>query len=72
MNFIKKSIVFFFFLLVSCSESNLTKNNGVVVTRHHLATDIGAKILKDGGNAFDSSIAVGFALAVVNPSAGNL
>ena len=72
MNFIKKSIVFFFFLLISCSESNLPKNNGVVVTRHHLATDIGAKILKDGGNAFDSSIAVAFALAVVNPSAGNL
>ena len=72
MNFIKKSIVLFFFLLISCSESNLTKNNGVVVTRHHLATDIGAKILKEGGNAFDSSIAVAFALAVVNPSAGNL
>ena len=72
MNFIKKSIVLFFFLLISCSESNLPKNNGVVVTRHHLATDIGAKILKEGGNAFDSSIAVAFALAVVNPSAGNL
>ena len=72
MNFIKKKIVFFSILLISCSESNLPKNNGVVVTRHHLATDIGAKILKDGGNAFDSSIAVAFALAVVNPSAGNL
>jgi gamma-glutamyltranspeptidase/glutathione hydrolase len=43
-----------------------------VVTRHHLASDVGAKVLKEGGNAFDSAIAVAFALAVVNPSAGNL
>ncbi len=62
----------FTIFFVACSESNNFKDNGVVVTRHHLASDVGAKILKEGGNAFDSAIAVAFALAVVNPSAGNL
>ena len=43
-----------------------------VASRHHIATDIGLKVLKDGGNAIDAAVAVGFALSVVNPSAGNL
>ena len=63
----------FLALLIFSSCSNDSKsNNAVVVTRHHLATDIGAEILKNGGNAIDSAVAVAFALAVVNPSAGNL
>ena len=72
MKFLKIKMVLFTIFFVACSESNNFKNNGVVVTRHHLASDVGAKILKEGGNAFDSAIAVAFALAVVNPSAGNL
>ena len=72
MKFFKIKIFLFTIFLVACSESNNFKNNGVVVTRHHLASEVGAKILKEGGNAFDSAIAVAFALAVVNPSAGNL
>ncbi len=43
-----------------------------VATRHHLATDIGMRVLEEGGNAIDAAVAVAFALAVVNPSAGNL
>ena len=72
MNFLKIKIILFTIFFVACSESNNSRDNGVVVTRHYLASDVGAKILKEGGNAFDSAIAVAFALAVVNPSAGNL
>ena len=72
MKFLKIKMVFFTIFFAACSESNNFEYNGVVVTRHHLASDVGAKILKQGGNAFDSAIAVAFALAVVNPSAGNL
>ena len=46
--------------------------HAMVVTVHHLATDAGVGILKSGGNAVDAAVAVGFALAVVYPFAGNL
>ncbi len=46
--------------------------HAMVVTVHHLATDTGVGILKMGGNAVDAAVAVGFALAVVYPFAGNL
>ena len=46
--------------------------NGMVVTAHPLATEIGLEVLKNGGNAFDAAVAVKYALAVVLPKAGNL
>ncbi|MEM9832424.1 MAG: gamma-glutamyltransferase [Bacteroidota bacterium] len=46
--------------------------NGMVVTAHPIASQIGLDILKKGGNAFDAAIAVKYALAVVLPKAGNL
>ena len=46
--------------------------NGMVVTAQHLASQIGVDILKNGGNAVDAAVAVGYALAVVYPTAGNL
>ncbi|MDE1950760.1 MAG: gamma-glutamyltransferase [Burkholderiales bacterium] len=46
--------------------------NGMVVTAQQLATRVGVQVLKDGGNAVDAAVAVGYALAVVYPAAGNL
>jgi gamma-glutamyltranspeptidase / glutathione hydrolase len=45
---------------------------GMVVTSQHLATDVGVEILQQGGNAIDAAVAVGYALAVVDPCCGNL
>ncbi len=44
----------------------------MVVSREAHATDAGVAVLKAGGNAVDAAVAVGFALAVTHPSAGNL
>jgi len=46
--------------------------HGMVVAQEHLAADVGLSVLKDGGNAIDAAVAVGFALAVTHPQAGNL
>jgi len=50
----------------------IDSRHGVVVTAQHLASDVGAGILRRGGNAIDAAVAVGYALAVVYPQAGNL
>jgi gamma-glutamyltranspeptidase / glutathione hydrolase len=44
----------------------------MVVSDEKLASDVGAEIMKRGGNAIDAAVAVGFALAVVDPEAGNI
>ena len=44
----------------------------MVVTCEPQATDVGVEVLRSGGNAVDAAVAVGFALAVTHPSAGNL
>jgi len=49
-----------------------TKDKGLVVSAHPLASEAGAKILKMGGNAYDAVIATQYALAVVYPQAGNI
>ncbi len=46
--------------------------DGMVVSSNQYATDVGIDVLKKGGNAVDAAIAVGFALAVVHPGAGNI
>ena len=46
--------------------------DGMVAAQNLIAADIGAEVLADGGNAVDAAVAVGFALAVTLPRAGNI
>lgn len=50
----------------------VTFQNGMVVSSQRIASEVGAQMLRDGGNAFDAAVAVGYALAVVNPCCGNI
>ncbi|WWS80486.1 gamma-glutamyltransferase [Agrobacterium vitis] len=58
--------------LHAASPAPVEGRNGMVVTAQHLATDIGVTVLKSGGNAVDAAVAVGYALAVTYPTAGNI
>lgn len=67
--------VLFFHVVTFCQVSQLKpaiSRNGMVVSSDSIATSIGVQILREGGNAVDASVAVGFALAVTYPQAGNL
>ncbi len=44
----------------------------MVSSVHPLASEVGVTVLRDGGNAIDAAVAMGFALAVVHPRAGNI
>lgn len=72
------------FLIASCNRSvtinpynyqiqkDLHVKKGAVVSAHPLASEVGVKILREGGNAVDAAIATQLALAVVYPVAGNI
>ncbi len=71
------SVIVFLISLLSISvfgesPDPVKAKNGMVVTAHPLATKVGLQILKKGGNAVDAAVAVGFALAVTYPVAGNI
>lgn len=53
-------------------EKSINVKQGAVVSAHHVASEIGKKILQEGGNAVDAAIAVQFALDVCYPVAGNI
>jgi len=54
------------------SPAPVQAKNGMVVTAQHLASQVGLDVLKQGGNAVDAAVAVGYALAVTLPSSGNI
>jgi gamma-glutamyltranspeptidase/glutathione hydrolase len=56
----------------AASVAPVAAENGMVVSAQHLATQVGVDVLRRGGNAVDAAVAVGYALAVVYPAAGNL
>jgi len=58
--------------LHAASQAPVAAQNGMVVSAQHLASQVGVDVLKKGGNAVDAAVAVGYALAVVYPAAGNL
>src|SRR5215210_7091187 len=66
-------------LLVSvlCVPAGATRQpvrarHGIVVAMESIATDVGVSVLQKGGNAVDAAVAVGFAMAVTHPFAGNI
>ena len=61
-----------FFQSYSASRDPVRAKKGMVVAADPIAANVGLKILKEGGNAVDAAVAVGFALAVTYPGAGNI
>ncbi len=57
---------------LGASQPAVEAANGMVVSSQRLASEAGVAVLKAGGNAVDAAVAVGYALAVVNPCCGNI
>ena len=57
---------------VAAEDTAPEGTRGMVVSAQHEATAAGVEILKAGGNAIDAAVAVGYALAVVDPCCGNV
>jgi len=53
-------------------REDVTSTTGLVVSTSSIASDVGAAVLADGGNAVDAAVATAFALAVTHPTAGNI
>ena len=65
-------IVIFFLFISGLSAQSISYKNGVVSSAQELASQVGIDILKNGGNAIDAAVGIGFTLAVVYPQAGNI
>ena len=67
-----KLLFFLLIFLFGCNNSQPKKIVAAVVSAKKEASEIGIKIIEEGGNAFDAMIATDLALAVCYPSAGNI
>jgi gamma-glutamyltranspeptidase/glutathione hydrolase len=72
--FVAFSLITSLALQFACTKTPqpVRAKNGMVVSTSSYASKVGVDILKKGGNAIDAAVAVGFALAVTYPSAGNI
>ncbi len=69
----RKLLALLAILLFSVSiNAQVYHQNGMVVSDNQIASEVGAEILEQGGNAMDATVATALALAVVHPQAGNI
>ena len=69
------SALFLILALIAPLDANrqpVRARHGMVVAMESIAVDVGVSVLKAGGNAVDAAVAVGFAMAVTHPYAGNI
>jgi gamma-glutamyltranspeptidase/glutathione hydrolase len=57
---------------VEAASVPVRARHGMVVSQEARASEIGAEVLREGGNAIDAAVAAAFALAVTHPTAGNI
>src|ERR1700735_157661 len=72
IRFLTILMVLIFLLPEARAAQPISGRKAMVVAQEPLAADVGLEVLKSGGNAVDAAVAVGFALSVTYPYAGNI